>query len=138
MKFKVNPYIGAEPIIFGMTSDQIESVIGVKARKFKKSPYSETLTDAFEYFHVYYKSNGECEAIEFFQFADLVFNGDYLIGKPYQEVESLFKSIDNRIEINDCGFTSYKFGIGIYAPFSEEEPNEPVEGVIVFEKGYYD
>ncbi|MDP4145812.1 MAG: hypothetical protein Q8936_15205 [Bacillota bacterium] len=63
MKFEIKPYIGTEPILFGMTSEQIE---------------------------------------------------------------------------NDCGFTSHKFGIGIYAPFAQDKPGEPVEGVIVFAKGYYD
>lgn len=138
MEFKINPYVGAEPILLGMTSEQIESIIGVKARKFKKSPYSETLTDAFECFHVYYKSNGQCEAVEFFEPANLVFNGVYLIGKPYSEVESLFKSIDNATETDGSGLTSYQFGVGVYAPFAGKEPNEPVEGVIIFEKGYYD
>lgn len=113
MKFKVSPYIGAEPILIGMISEEIENVMGIKPTKFKKSPFSEMLTDDFECFYVYYKANGECEAIEFFQPADLVFNENYLIGEPYQEVENLFKSIDNTIEINDCGFISYKFGLSI-------------------------
>lgn len=68
----------------------------------------------------------------------MVFNGDHLIGKPYSEVESLFKSIDNTTEIDSSGLVSYQFGIGVYAPFAEEEPNKPVEAVIIFEKGYYD
>lgn len=35
-------------------------------------------------------------------------------------------------EFDDLGFTSYKYGIGIYALY------DAVEAVIVFEKGYYD
>lgn len=47
MKFKINPYKGAEPILLGMTNEQIEGLMGVKARKFKKTTSCETLTDAF-------------------------------------------------------------------------------------------
>ncbi|MET3696526.1 hypothetical protein ABID53_000845 [Bacillus oleivorans] len=38
------------------------------------------------------------------------------------------------------GVTSLKLGIGLYAPnyFMEESPNELVEAVIVFRRGYYD
>ncbi len=138
MKFRIVPYVGAEPILFGMTSEQVERAMGVKARKFKKSSDSVMLTDAFDCCHVYYNPMGMCEAIEFFEPADLVLNDVTLIGKPYQEIEDFFKKADESIMVDDCGLTSNSFGIGVYAPFALSEPDEPVEGVIAFVKGYYD
>lgn len=55
----------------------------------------------------YIKSNGLCEAIEFFEPANLFFYGVCLIGKPYSEGESLFKSIDDETELDGSGLVSY-------------------------------
>jgi len=45
---------------------------------------------------------------------------------------------DSDIEQTDDSLTSYKLGIGVYAPDADENPNLPPESVIAFEKGYYD
>jgi hypothetical protein len=39
--------------------------------------------------------------------------------------------------LDETGFTSNEFGFGVYAPFAVEEPDDPIESVIVFERGYY-
>lgn len=137
MVFEIRPYIGAGTVLLGMTSEQIKCVMGVLPRKFKRFE-DEEYTDEYAGFFVYYKANGKCEAIEFFEPSSILFKGHYIINRPYIEVKNFFKDIDSSIEMNDAGFTSVKYGIGVYAPYADDEPYEPVESVIIFEQGYYD
>lgn len=138
MKFEIKTYMGVGNILLGMTSEQIQNIMGIIPTKFKKIQTSKMYTDAYEWFHVYYNDKGKCEAIEIFEPSIPVFNGQYLINRPFIEVKNYFDTIDDSIETNDAGFTSLKYGIGIYAPYAEDEPDEPIEGVIIFEHGYYD
>jgi len=139
MEYDIKPYIGVGSVEFGMTDSQVRSVVGGEFRQFKKTPISETLTDAFsdKGIHVYYKKPGICEAIEFGSPAEPTFMGQRLIGIPFNEVVKMFEIYDNSIEIDETGFTSYKYGIGVFVPTLKESMNESVQGVIVFEKGYY-
>ncbi|APM38927.1 hypothetical protein [Clostridium kluyveri] len=138
MEFSIEPYVGVGKILLGMTSQQIENILRIKPRKFKKFEDDEFETDAFDMCYVYYKDPGVCEAIEFFKPAIVTLNGTNLIGESYKDVKNLFLMLDEETEYEDTGLTSYKYGVGIYAPFAEDDPLEPVEGVIIFENGYYD
>ncbi|MBC8062413.1 MAG: hypothetical protein H7Y18_17345 [Clostridiaceae bacterium] len=138
MKFLIEPYVGGGEILFGMNSQQIEETLSVKAIKFKKFEDDELDTDAFDMCHIYYKNPGICEAIEFFKSAIVIFSGVNLLEKSYYDVKKLFLALDEKTECDDSGLTSYKYGIGIYAPFATEEPLESAVGVIIFEEGYYD
>lgn len=138
MKFEITTYVGAGCIILGMTRDSVRKCFNNKFKEFKKTPYSKTLTDDFGMCHVYYKERGTCEAVEFFGDAEVIFNEEQILGKTYSKIKTMFEKIDELLDVNDAGFTSFKYGIGVFAPFALDEPNEPVESVIVFEKGYYD
>lgn len=76
------------------------------------------LTDAFrdKGIHVYYKKPGACEAVEFGSPAEPTFMGNKLIGLPFKEGRKIFEKLDDSLEIDDTGFTYYKFGIGVFVP----------------------
>ncbi|WP_071461539.1 hypothetical protein [Bacillus massilinigeriensis] len=137
MEFNIMPYIGVGKIHLGMTSDEVQTALNSKAEKFRKFDDDECETDSFEWCHVFYKKSGVCEAIELFAPAFVIFNGEYLIGKSFSKVKDFVSQFDEKLQIDESGFTSLKLGFGVYAPFAESEPLEPVEGVIVFEKDYY-
>ncbi len=137
MEFIINPYVGAGKILLGMSSQEIQDILSFKPERFKKSEDDDCDTDAFEWCHVYYKKPGVCEAIEFFEPAKVIFMGQNLIGRPFIDLKKLFGELDESIELDESGLTSYKYGIGIYAPSAKNKPSDPVEGAIVFEKGYY-
>lgn len=61
-----------------------------------------------------------------------------LLNLSYELVEEQLAEWDDELEITTTGFTSYKFGIGAYAPGKDNVLNETIESVIVFKKGYYD
>lgn len=138
MNFEINPYVGVGNILLGMTSEQIQKVMTSKPKKFRKFKDDELDTDKYDNFFVYYKRPGICEAIEFFGDAKVLINGKTILGRSYTKVKNMFEAMDNEIEFNDAGLTSLKYGVGVYAPFAQDEPDEPVESVIVFEKRYYD
>ncbi len=138
MDYIIKSYEGVGNIRLGMNSDQIQEIMSVGPRKFHKNRDDEYYTDAYETFYVYYKSPGICEAIEFFRPSNITFNGVKLLSKPYSELVNYFASLDKNIEKLETGIISYKAGISIYAPFAETEPLTPPEGIMIFEKGYYD
>lgn len=138
MNFLIEPYEGIGDIRLGMTSSEIQEIMSDKPRKFKKNQNDVYDTDAYEMFYIYYKKPGICEAIEFIKPSKISFNGIMLLEKSFDELKKFFMSLDENIEYEETGLTSYKFGIGIYAPFAISEPLELVESIIVFEKGYYD
>lgn len=67
-----------------------------------------------------------------------MFQGIDLFKLTYAELKCYVKKQDLMIKKDGAGFTSYKLGIGIYAPSAETEPDELVEGIIIFKNGYYD
>lgn len=138
MNFEIVPYVGVGSIKFGMKREEVRKCFENRFEEFKKTVFSETSTDDFGCCHVFYKKQDTCEAIECFEEANVTMDGKKIIGMPYIEIKAMFEKIDNSLVLNDAGFTSFKFGIGVYAPFAQDEPGEPVESVIVFEKGYYE
>ncbi|ARU60926.1 hypothetical protein CBW65_07400 [Tumebacillus avium] len=136
MEFAITAYRSAGPIQFGMPRADVRRVLNESVSEFRKSEPSVALTDAFEWCHVYYKSSELCEAVEFFEPADPTFMGRKLIGRPFREVREFFQEIDDSIEVDESGFISFRYGIGVFVTLLSQEA--PIDGVIVFEDGYYD
>jgi hypothetical protein len=132
MKFEIKPYVGAGVLRLGLKEEEIRELLQFKPEKIDKTS-SDILTDVFPMCHVFYKNDGSCEAIEFFEPAKVVFNGVSLICADYDEIKRHFEKLDTSIEEDESGFISFENGISIYSPFLEK-----VEGVLIFERGYYD
>ena len=139
MKLEIHPYVGVGSIAFGMTREEIRRAIGQAPRTFLKGPYAVIPMDSFDRLgiHVSYKKPNRCDAVELVLTATPTFQGQRLIDRPFDQIHQWFETLDDNIVSNDSGFTSFKFGIGLYAPSWKERPSDAVEAVIVFEKGYY-
>lgn len=135
---KIRPYVGVQEIDFGMKRESIREKFNHQFTEFKKTSFSQNTTDAFEFCHVYYDNENLCEAVELFEPAIIVFDNFVMSEQSYEKVKEFFESIDSSLDCDDVGFTSYKYGIGVFAPDALDEPKEPIEAVIVFRKGYYD
>lgn len=133
--YDIKSYQGFGEIKFGDKSKVIEKNMKAKPRKFKKGPLAIKETDKYDSFFVYYDKDGKCEAIEFYNNAR--FMGISFFDVKYSDVEVAFRNIDSNIKIDEVGFTSNKFGIGVYAP-NKDDNDANVESVIIFRKGYYD
>jgi hypothetical protein len=87
---------------------------------------------------VYYDQNNKCEAIEIASPGKVEYKGTNLMKLNYSEALTALSMEDEEIEDDYDGFTSFKLGIGIYAPEKLEKRNPKIERVIIFMKGYYD
>ncbi len=134
MSYIIYPYIGVNSIRFGMTKEEIHSELGNPETTFMRNSYDNTgETEEYKDFFVCYDEDERCEAIEFFELADIILNGKAIFTGTYDEICGLFDDIEE----DNTGFTEYKYGIGVYAPDKDETVCYP-ESVIVFKKGYYD
>jgi hypothetical protein len=139
MQFELRPHQLVGPIHFGMRREEVRGVIPAAVRAFKKTPAATTLVDAFddEGLHVYYDEEDECEAVELAAPAVPVLEGRILIGQSFAKLRDWLLANDPKTEVDATGLTAPSLGVGLYAPFAREEPDEPVEGVIAFRPGYY-
>ncbi|MFC5529503.1 hypothetical protein [Cohnella yongneupensis] len=138
MELLIQSFKGVGQIRFGMTRNEVRNVIESDVQEFKKTPTSESLTDAFDFCHVYYKQDDTCEAIELFEPSIPIFQNEKLIGAQFKEVKKLFLLLDKDVEIDETGLTSYECGIALFVPSLSRSGKEKVEGVFVFRQGYYD
>ncbi|MBA3805011.1 MAG: ABC transporter ATP-binding protein [Acidobacteria bacterium] len=139
MLFPIEPYEGVGPIKLGMSINAVREAVGAEVKTFKKSPSSEIPTDAFDLLgvYVYYKPPGICQAVELASPAEPIFQNLPLLGRYFDEVMKWFETMDQGVEVDEFGLTSYKLGIGLYAPPTDDADGKLVESVIIFEKGYY-
>lgn len=140
MIFNIKECLGTNEVPFGMPINQVRQNLAVHFNSFKRTPASEFPCDFFETigFFVYYKKPGIVNAIEFSLPSEPLFKGNNLFHCSFLDLKAFLLSLDADIEIEADSLTSYKLGIGAYAPEAEEEPTLPVESIIVFEQGYYD
>lgn len=135
----VRPNEGAGLVSFGMTHDEVCALFA------DEMPRQKQADTAFpsDYFArhgiiVHYDDDGVVEAVELGQAAAPMFLDRSIVGKPFDEIVKWLRVHDPRVEVDDAGVTSYRFGVGMYAPHASKSPAEPVEGLIVFRPGYYD
>lgn len=140
MQIVIQSYKGFNEVKFGQTREQIRSLIDDHVNIFFRTKESKSATDSFDNLGIFvnYDDSDCCEAFEFARPAEPFFLEINLFELSYTDLLNWFKKIDHNIIEFDVGFTSYKFGIGIYAPEKEDNPNLHCEGVIIFRKGYYD
>ncbi len=137
----IHPHIGLGDLRFGMTSSEIRSLVPEQSRPFFKiMPATGHPTDAFSGLglHVYYQPDGRCEAFELFTPACPMLYGNVLVGAPFATVRDLLTRWDESAARDDVGMISTALGVSIYCPEADEEESMPVEGVLVFEPGYWE
>lgn len=139
MNYDIKSHAGVGPIRFGMKSSEIRKVMHEEPEPVDKSS-NGIPADYFRQLgiFVFYKQPGICEAVEFFGPASPTFDGQYILGQPYVEMERWIKYIDPDVILNDAGLITKKIGFGLYAPSARKKPELPVKSVIVFEPGYYE
>jgi hypothetical protein len=139
MKFEINPKVGAGPVRFGMDTNSVRRALGGQFDSFLKTPASAVPCDYYERLGVfaYYKPPGILEALEFVEPAELYFNGRSLLGEPASIVKQVLDQLDKNLELDSSGMISHQLGIGILAPGWDDNEYVLVQGVIIFEDGYY-
>lgn len=78
--FKIKIFEGTDTIKIGMTSQEISGIVGEMPEKTPKGE-GERLADMYDFGFIYYDKSGKCEAIEFFDTAQVEWNGGDLMKK---------------------------------------------------------
>lgn len=141
MDYRIDPLEGIGPLRFGMGRQEARAVLGTGFQEFLKDPFDEAPTDAYEDLglHLYYDGDDRLEAVETFPPARSSYRGEDLLAARYRRVRHLLREGDRRLEVEPGeGLTAPNLGIGAFAPDGEDDPDGPVESVIVFRRGYYD
>ncbi|EPL4220181.1 TPA: hypothetical protein ACVB6Z_001117 [Acinetobacter baumannii] len=124
-----------------MKREEVRKVFSeYEPRAFWRNSYSESATDGYDEIgiNIYYDSADKTIALEFYEPAQVAFNGIEIFNISASEAYKLMASLDKDIAIDGDGLTSFKFGIGFCEPNYEEELFLPVEAIIIFIEGYYD
>ena len=139
MPYKIESHVGVGPVTFGMSRRDVRTVLNGPVQDSARTD-TGIPTDFFsaEGIFIYYSKPGLVEAVEFAGPASPTFRDRDFLGHSYREVEDWIRTLDSHIVVDPAGLTSYQFGFGVYAPSARKEPDLPVEGVIAFERGYYE
>lgn len=124
------PYKGITNAKFGEKRDIVRKNLG-SFKEFKKSKFSKNTTDDFGFCHIFYDSENNVEAIEFFDNSDIVFNQKQLFSLDYKALKSFLN--DESIKEDDCGARFPKYGISVYAPDLKK-----IESIMIYAKSYFE
>lgn len=135
MDFSLILFEGTDIIKFGMSSEEIQSILKIKPVLFKKSEFD--LYDTEDYngiCHVYYEAgkNGSliCAAVEFFKPSKVFLNSIQLIGDKKEKVRDLFNTKFEDCVSDTSGASSKNFDIAYYSP------GKTIQSVFIGRKGY--
>ncbi|MDO8330975.1 MAG: hypothetical protein Q7T36_10955 [Fluviicoccus sp.] len=142
MDFLIKSFVGAGPIQFGMSQQEVRQLTLGPVRAFRRTPTQALPSDHFTDLGIVvaYKPPGVVEAIEFSAPSNPIFNGVSFFGQDVARVREVLVGVDPSLEVDGDGFISHCLGVGVYAVEADEEDEEPpkIVSVIVFENGYYD
>lgn len=139
MEWEITPYVGLGPLRLGMTVQEVHALVEGHVRQARLRD-SDIPPDVLVGLGITVGYRHPC-AVEFIQCAGSaqpVFQGRMLLGQPYRDLKEFFAVLDPAVQTDATGLRSSALGIALYAPSAEKEPDEPVEAVSLFERGYYD
>lgn len=76
-------------------------------------------------------------AIELKSPSKLVFNGVNLMEKTWKELLHQFQMLDPEIQVSSKDFISYKFGVAVFAPNKDTNPNTLPTSITAFDKQFF-
>jgi len=150
MEIIIHPYQGIEipgkgRISFGMTRKRVRSFFSEQPKEIMQGENKDVLTDCYYQASIrfFYQNPDLLQgiAIEAIQNEhNVIFQGQHLMNKPSQQIETWFSQVDANLEIEEyVGLTSHKFGIHISVVDVTEDPKDNItEAVLVFKQGYLD
>lgn len=128
-KWKINPTISVNGIVFGESRDVVRGILGQPFREFKKTPFSKNTTDAYDSYHIYYDNQNRFEAIEFF--GDVKVYVGRCVVYPGKK-DKLLKVFEDLVD-DGYGYTSLNSSVGAVLA----DDNTKLDGILFGCKGYY-
>jgi len=141
MEFQIETFVGAGPIRFGMTAQEVQKALPGPMRSFKRTPNVVVPSDHFTELGVIvnYEPTGRVNSIEFSRPSSPTFRGHSLLDETVDQARSFLFLADPAIEVDSDGVTSHALGLGFYALMDNPATNDAGEvlSVIAFKEGYY-
>lgn len=135
MKFNLELFEGTDSIRFGMTSEEIQSILKIKPTLFKES--EAALYESEDYHHIYQvhyelSEDGKIVSAAFHFFNPSVFlDNEQLIGEEREKIENLFKA-----KYEDCEILPYRFSSPKNEIFVTLTWDNKIQSVYIARKGY--
>lgn len=131
MSWTIKPYESVGPLLIGQAREDVRNQIGANYDSFSKDS-GENLTDAYDEIgmHLYYTGKNTLEFIEFFDPAQIDFQGKALLGRPFPEIQKEFSELGYVGRPSDVGYEYDDLGIALTLEGGQ------VEGVGVYRRGY--
>lgn len=139
MDQEIKPLEGFGRLRLGMSRTDVDALFEEKPRTFHRG-HDPNETDHFVNAGIFvcYDQAGVVEAVELAEPARTVLNGRDLLSMTFTEARAFLANLDAGLVVDVDGLTSYALGVGAWSPFAKDDPQAPIESVIVFRKGYYD
>lgn len=129
MNFNIVLFEGTDSIKFGMTHEEIKTILGKEPLLFKKDEFDLYMTEDYnDICHVYYDSLHSM-AFEFFEPSQVFYGIIQLLGQKRKDIEDLFSGLEDYEKKSD---SLNAFG----GDFSVWGQDERIESVYISRKGY--
>ena len=139
MKFELEAGVGAHPVKLGMKSDELRAFLKAIPKILKEGPDQGQPGEDYDRLGVtlFYRPDGSLEAAVFNRKSLVIWQGRDCFKLGFAELARALEELDPELEYDTAGCTSFKLGIGFFAPDCEENPDGPIDSVISFAEGYY-
>lgn len=136
MKYLYKPFIGIQDVSFGMQREAIRNILKSEYKEFMRNDYSDNSSDYYEKlgFFVEYSDKNICEAIEFTNKSNLIYNEEDLFSIGYVNLRNKYDKLSSKIEEEDeIGVTYHDLGFGVTCKFGADK----IESIIIFSDSYW-
>jgi hypothetical protein len=132
--WEITPFKGLGVLRFGMSRQEISILLNQTPQRFKKSFLAPNETDSYDTlgFHLYYDNNDLLEFIEAFNPCGVIFRGNRFLNLELSQAITIMENLGFTPILDSEGCDFKDVGFGLYAPLGT------VEGVSIYQKGYYD
>ena len=112
----IRSFEGVGPLNFTHTRSDVQAILGVQPRQFRKVSSATSLTDSYDVhgLHAYFDEVDRLSFVEFFSPAHVSFRGQEFLGRSFAEVKGIFRNWDPAAYVDDVGLTSCALGVTIY------------------------
>ncbi|MEJ5977879.1 hypothetical protein WG901_14615 [Novosphingobium sp. PS1R-30] len=144
MKFTIYPLRGVQNIEFGMSSEQVASIMKAAPEKFFRGGRGEGGGKfPSDHYHeqgvfFYYDDDGHLEGIEFATPAEPEFGGVNFLQIPASHAVAIVAGIDPDASVDNEGVISRKLSLAIWSPNVGDSPDAPAESMAIGRAGSYD
>ena len=132
--YQIVPFEGVADLRFGLPRSTVQALLGGNFRTFREGADESVAVDSYDEtgFHLVYDADDRLEFIEMFFPAMPMYDGVSLLEGDLEDVLTQLSNQGYRYRLGPEGYNFPDLGLVLYAP------DESIEGVSVYRRGYYE